>query len=271
MKLKKTVSGTRIHRLSFTRAGVTELYAVKCADSVHPNPTDILIKGLLLVVKIGLMRGVDCLGRDLSTQYGANSGKGFNSVKLMVCGDVNQQSMVATKTYATLIKEAHNIGMLYRKNNPNAGISGDLAERKLPYLIQDKHNNQPILNDGERYYINDTRKCENCPELVVGRHYLTVSSHGKVTCMTTWQPPEDITMTANKKPLCPACNVRSISPAELPDTSDAGKEVKRSALWPRGSGFSPMVKDDAPLQKLVLTVTCEQAIEIFNYLKGGKL
>lgn len=235
--------------------GIVNTYVFRVAKKSSRVPTDIITEGELLGQKLGKQGTEDIHGNPLGTLA-----KGWNGCEKIFGGQMSDMSTIANTTYETLIVAALSRAVSLSLNGKTA----------LPAVVVDKAFGKPLLNDGTKYFIEGWKVCASCPEIIHGRHDIIISGMKPVK-QGPYYPTDECTPAAKPgKYLCKSCEVKSVVPEELPDDSEAGKLVKRAALWPATSGVG-VTSTVTEKVTITLDLTPNQVIDIMNYLKGGKV
>ena len=242
-----------LKKLVFTdKDQVEHIYVLRVDGSVAHNPTDILIKGLVVGVRIGMQRYTDVFGKDI-----ALAARGFNSTKGLVCGKLHDKSGISTKTYDSLIETAINAAKQRANNGTNNG--------KLPPLADSHYHSKPIKNDGEKYFVEGWVKCQACPEPIYGRHYLILSNM-RVTGQGPFVPNEGVAEAHPSKAGKWLCIDHKVEEVPIAKAGELGLITKKESLWPQGSQAEKK-HSGATTVTLTITVSIDKAKRIMDILE----
>lgn len=178
------------------------VYIFRCPKNTPLHVEDIIENGTILFIKDGKIPGIDVHGKVLGKRGGA-----WNPLPII------EHIEKSTMDWQYKIQKA----IERTKKIHNAE-----ENKLLPRLLVLKYKGKDILR-GEspipHYYIESVAYCDNCHEIIEGKHVLQINSNGKVSGESAFIPidPETVHKPGSKKLLHSKCNAVSIK--SIPEKS----------------------------------------------------
>lgn len=187
------------------------VYGFRVPQNVSKDLYDIINKGVITTIRVGIMRTTDASGAIIGRK-----GTGVNKIPLTHEVQEPDQGLL------NAIKEA-----IQRSKRWAEALEKTRSEG-LPSLVSKVIKGSKILTDGKRYYIESVVYCGNCKNPIKGTQTVHINSNGKVESTDKFVPSEPAIpyKPGSTKWLHPDCGVKNI-PLEDLTVDDAVEEIQK--------------------------------------------